>query len=386
MDTAKNLAVMPKPKKEAKPRRERGSGGLSQPFLHANPPSEIWYAKVNGKRRSTGTTIKQEALGKLQKMQGRTAFNMPDPSDLKKIRYEEGRALVLADYKNEDAASLVTKSDGTVTVWGLEHVDAFFSGRPVVDINAEVLQAFVDRRLKDGASPSTVNRNLALLRRMLNLLARDKDIKVPHFPHLKEPDARQGFLENDAFAKLFFALPERLRAFVLFLYTTGCRSGEAKKLRWSQVSLAEKVISVQAEQTKNRKARTIPLCDELVKMLNATPKAKRVGLLFPVGTFRKAWQSACVKAGLGTLDKSSKVNGGYGLYSGLIPHDLRRSAVRNLRKAGFGEVLAMSISGHKTNEVFKRYDITDTTEKVQAVAEIGSSLGQVLKSAKGRKS
>jgi integrase len=216
---------------------------------------------------------------------------------------------------------------------------------------------------------------------MLNLLARDHDFRVPHFPHLKEAKPRQGFLEHADFAKLFAELPERLRCFVLFLYVTGCRTGEAKSLRWNQVDWAERVIKAEAEQTKNNVARSIPLSDEVYACLKKTPEAKRVGVLFPVGTFRKAWQSACVKAGLGTLTKGPQ-NGGYGEYEGLIPHDLRRSAVRNLRRDGVGENLAMSISGHKTAEVFRRYDIIDPSEQVAAVRSIGSSLGQVLNAAK----
>ena len=47
--------------------------------------------------------------------------------------------------------------------------------------------------------------------------------------------------------------------------------------------------------------------------------------------------------------------------------------------------MAMSISGHKTQEVFRRYDIKSTDDQVDAMRRIGSSLGQVLKVRKGRK-
>lgn len=314
-------------------------------------------------------------------MQGRDLLNISDPSELKKIRYEDGRERVLADYANNDAASLVTRKDGSKTVWGLAYLDRFFADRAVVDINAALLQRFVEQRQHDGASNATINRNLALLRRMLNLLAREHDIRVPHFPHLKESEPRQGFLEPRDFAKLIRELPERLRCFILFLYVTGCRTGEAKSLCWNQVDWNERVIRVQADQTKNRVSRSIPVSDEVLAYLRKTPEAKRVGLLFPVGCFRKAWQSACVRAELGKFTKGPQ-NGGYGIYQGLIPHDLRRSAVRNLRRDGVGENLAMSISGHKTAEVFRRYDIVSNEEKLEAVRAIGSSLGQVLKRAK----
>jgi integrase len=179
-------------------------------------------------------------------------------------------------------------------------------------------------------------------------------------------------------------LPERLHTFILFLYSTGCRTGEAKKLHWSQIDWTERVVRVAAEQTKNKKARTIPLSDEVLMLLEETPQAKRIGLLFPFGCFRKAWISACVRAGLGTRTPG-KQNGGYGVYTGIIPHDLRRSAVRNMCKAGVGEVVAMSVSGHRTAEVFRRYNITSTEDQHDAIRRVGSSLGQVLSKLKVKK-
>jgi integrase len=210
-------------------------------------------------------------------------------------------------------------------------------------------------------------------------LAREEELlqTVPYFPKLHEPEARQGFCDVDKFGDLYHHLPERLRTISLFLYTTGCRIGEAKKLRWDQVDWAARVIRVEGLQTKNKTARTIPLTGPVYDRLQAIPEASRAGLLFPVGCFRKAWQSACVKAGLGTLTKGS-TNGGYGTYEGLQIHDFRRSAVRNLRLKGIGETVAMSVSGHKTTEVFRRYNIVVDADKTAAVNLVGADLDQVL--------
>jgi len=102
-----------------------------------------------------------------------------------------------------------------------------------VDITRPLLNTFIEQRRKDGASDAYINRNLALLHKMLSLLAEGQPaLNVPKFPKLKEPDARKGFC---TFAKLYTELPERLRTLVLFLYTTRCRKGEARKLDWSQL-------------------------------------------------------------------------------------------------------------------------------------------------------
>lgn len=356
-----------------KKKRERGEGGLFTIKGSAN-----WYIKVDGKRIATGTPIKAVAIKKLQERMGRVSLGIQSPEELRKLRYEQVRDSLLAEYRNgkQRGHSLVTKADGTETIWGLNHLDKFFAGRSVVQITTDLLREFVALRKKQGASHGTVNRNMGLLRRMLHLARKeDKLQRIPHFPMLEESAPRNGFVNDNQFKKLLVALPVRLRPFVLFLYTTGCRTGEAKQITWEQVHLDERVIRLAGTQTKNATPRTLPLVDMLVTMLRKQKKKK--GLLFPVGNFRKAWTSACIKAGLGTRVKG-KENGNYGTYDGLIPHDLRRSAVRNMIRVGVSQTVAMSISGHKTIAVFQRYDITDERDRQAAMTRVGSSLGQVL--------
>src|SRR5260370_1331019 len=94
------------------------------------------------------------------------------------------------------------------------------------------------------------------------------------------------------------------------------------------------------------------------------------GRVFDGTNLRKYWQRACAKCGLGTL---TEVEGKRDpRYAGLIVHDLRRSAIKNLMKAGVNEKVAMAISGHKTRSVFDRYHIVDETDILEAIRRVQS--------------
>ena len=90
-----------------------------------------------------------------------------------------------------------------------------------------------------------------------------------------------------------------------------------------------------------------------------------------IGDFRKAWNTACVSAGLGHFEKIGERK----IYVGTLIHDLRRSAVRNMLRSGVREKEAMLLSGHRTRSVFDRYhivsedDLKAASEKMQLYLE-----------------
>ncbi len=299
------------------------------------------------------------------------------------MRYANIRAALIQNYVERGNKSLETYADGEHTIWGLKDVDTFFGftkenpGPPVSSITTDTSRQIAAKLLEEGKSNGTVNRSLALLRRMLNIAKEDGKIpNVPKIRMLKPGPARKGFIEQEQFNTLLGHIPAKLKPIITFLYYCGVRVGEASQIGWDQVDLKSAVIRLQPEQTKNASPRTVPLPDTLVTMLESQPHE---GLVFDTTNLRKDWQRACAAAGLGTL---TDVEDSYEKrYDGLLLHDLRRSAVRNLVRAGVPERVAMSISGHKTRAVFDRYNITSEQDVVEAMRRVEALKSGVSNSA-----
>lgn len=183
---------------------------------------------------------------------------------------------------------------------------------------------------------------------------------------LKEAAPRKGFFEYAEFQRLRQELPEYLRPVATMGYYTGMRLGEILTICWDSVDLKGGEIRLNAGETKNDESRTIPLLSELREMLKIerekNPDAEFVFIRShqPIGSFYKAWKSACDRAKL----------------PGLLFHDFRRTGVRNLVRAGVPERVAMAISGHKTQAVFKRYNIVSGRDLKDAATKLESYLGK----------
>ncbi len=355
-------------RKQRRERRERGSGSLRK-----HKGSKNWFIRYylpDGRRieEPTGTPVKQRALALLQKRLAERELGVSPAQDLKKLSYESIRQSLLEDYVMKGRRSL---RNGRLSFGGLSHLDKFFAGKSVAAITSDLVRKFIAARQAEGVQPSTINRSLTLLRRMLNLARIEGKIQtVPYFPTLKENPPRKGFVTHEQFARLLAALPEHLKPLILFLYWCGVRVGEAQKIEWSQVDLNKRQIILLSGQTKNDQPRILPLPDELVAALETVPESNRRGRVFYQGLFRRSWARACERAGLGRRIKNSS---GFPKYEGLLVHDLRRSAVRNLREAGVAETTIMAISVHRTTEVFRRYSIVSAEDLHKAMRQVQAS-------------
>lgn len=342
-----------------KKQRTRGKGSVGK--VTGSPFWYIWY-RSNGKtiRESTRSESKMVAEALLSRRITEAADGIPPAVEEKKFRYEDARAVLLADYEREQRSSLLTRADGKKTICGLVQLDSYFGGRRLAGITPDDVRGFIKQRQDEGAGAAIINRSNALLKRMLVLARREGKLRIiPYVPMLPEPEPREGFLYPKQFAALRDAMPEILRPILTYLYLTGCRVGAAKKVDWSQVIFeGDKVeIALRAKQVKNKRPLLLPLPEDLAAVLRAT--TTRTGSVFCATNLTKAFRKACVAVGLGVWRDPKNHDAGY---DGLTLHDLRRSGVRNLRRAGVSEDIAVKVSGHRTRAIFSRYNIVDSDD------------------------
>jgi integrase len=303
----------------------------------------------------------------LQRRLGEKAIGHLPAAESARVRYEDLRNTLILDYEINGHRSLTRGPDGKPYLTSVKHMDKYFAGWRVNAITVDAIRQYVLSRQKAGASNATINRSLAALKRMFHRAIQDGRIHaMPHIEMLKEAPARRGFVEYGEFQKLRDNLPAHLQPVVTLAFYTGMRLGEIRKLRWEQIG--DGVIRL--SETKNDEPRTVPLNAEVKRLLPRKGAGEYVfGGASPLGQFRKSWWRACIKAGLGKLDER-------GLYDGLIFHDLRRTGVRNLVRAGVSEDVAMKISGHKTRSVFSRYNITSERDLMDAAAKLDRYIAQ----------
>ena len=225
-----------------------------------------------------------------------------------------------------------------------------------------------------------MNRRLQLLGQAFRVAIQSKTLSLaPFIQRLSEVgNERKGFFETADFEAVVAKLPEYLRDFSRFGFLTGWRKGSIESLRWADVG--EDVIYLRAKNSKTRKPETMPLEGELQDIIERRRDAAvlhsenaptrfaefvfhRAGQ--PISSFSQRWASACVSAGLGKM----------------LFHDLRRTASRNIISAGVPQAVAMKITGHRTDSMFRRYAIVNEEQKREALAKTQ----QYLVASAGRK-
>ena len=373
--------------------------------------SSVWWIKYRRNRKSydesSRSTRRKDAVALLQEREGDIVRGRPITPRIGKMTFEDGTADLLSDYTTNRM-----KSYAVVERRIRLHLAKYFEGRRMAEITTADVRAYIAQRQTtatvvvrkarkvtqpDGtvvqlpeqsrpASDAEINRELALLKRMYSLaIQAGRLLYRPHIPMLKENNVRTGFFEQEQLESVLAHLPAALQAVIEFAAITGWRiASEILPIQWRNVDFDAGEVRLDAGTTKNGEGRVFPMTAALRTVLQAQhaehERLKEAGKIEPwvffrivdhrgkpdpkpITSFTKAWKSACRAAGC----------------PGRIPHDLRRTAVRGLVRAGISERVAMQMTGHKTRSVFERYnivsdgDLKDAAKRLDAAARLSMS-------------
>jgi len=251
------------------------------------------------------------------------------------------------------------------------HLTRLLGGKKVVELNqADVDQYRVRRRgevSKRGGppSPTTLDREVELLKRIANYAVKAGKLATSPLAGgklLKEPNARASRIEEEAFGELLRHAPPHLRSVMTIAFDTGMRLKEILRLRWDQVVLTGQrgKIILEAQDTKTRKARIVPLTARAREELQRYPRHLTSRHVFTNPATGKSYEDIGRSFTTATLAADLK---------GLWFHDLRRSYITNARKRGIPESVIMQITGHRTRAVFQRYNIVSEEDLFAAAKQ-----------------
>lgn len=193
---------------------------------------------------------------------------------------------------------------------------------------------------------------------------------------MHEDNVRKGFFEEEQFRAVLKHLPDDLKPVIRTAYITGWRThSEILTRQKRHLDLDTGWLRLEPGGIKNGKGRMFPLTPELEDLLRAQLERSRIleretGRIIPwlfhregnpIKNFRHVWRTACQAAGV--PDR--------------IPHDFRRTAVRNLKRAGVSRSTAMAMTGHLTESVYRRYAVSDETSLKEAAVKLAALHGQM---------
>jgi integrase len=346
--------------KRAKQQKTRGLGLVYQP-KYVDPETgkrktaATWWIQfyVRGVRyrESSRSTNRADAVRLLKHRLSEAAAGKPVGIEVERTTFEELVRILLDDYQANERRSLRRVTGG------VKHLREFFGDYRAIDITDDRINAYIVHRKEQGAANATINRELAALKRAFRLAGR-KAGTPPRFQMLRENNTRKGFFEAEQFQAVLKHLPDELKPVFQVAYITGWRvPSEILTRRWQHVDFEGNWLRLEPGETKNEEGRMFPLIPELREILAAQRERTRqlelvtgrvIPWVFhrdgkPIKDYYTGWDKACRLAG----------------YPDRVPHDLRRTAVRNLERAGVSRSAAMKMTGHKTESIYRRYAIVD---------------------------
>ena len=265
-------------------------------------------------------------------------------------------------YSNYMAAHKTQKTRETDR-YRLKFLLPFFGSLKLSEITPQRVEIYKNARLQ-FVKPSTVNREIALLKAILNFAVKQGIIGVnpiKDVEKMKEPPGRVRYLKPEELAKLLKVSPPYLRAIIQVAVFTGLRKSDLLSLKWDNIDWKNNVIKVHVKKTNE--LRFIPMSDIVKEVLKNLPRDSEYVFTYrgkPIKDIKKSFRTACMKAGI----------------TDFRFHDLRHTFASYLVMNGVDLRTVAELMGHKTLRMVQRYSHLSPEHLKTAVEKIGTILTQ----------
>jgi integrase len=343
-----------------------GDGRVFQP-TRGGQPLPVWYYEIffKGRRKTGRGYLTRKAAAKAlraeRQRKARDEYLAPDVEGLTVKAVLESYLSDLVDRGKKSLPSVKCR---------VRRLTEALGHRRAIDLRTADVEVYRRDRISAGLNRATIDREVEILRAAFRVAQRhERVIRVPFFPSFNAVNVRQGFFEPGQTDQIVRRLPDVLGEIVRFASLTGWRISEILSLQWSSTDLRGR--EVRLATTKNGRPRTLSLTGALLQLVEHRWKARdyrsrsgpamsafvfhrRLGRPVSYSSYRRAFARACDEAGV----------------AGRTTHDFRRTVARDLRRLGVDESTCMSVTGHETNAMFRRYaGIIDPKEQLEALAK-----------------
>lgn len=230
------------------------------------------------------------------------------------------------------------------------HLSGFFGGMTLAEVKPARISEYKSLRRSEGAKTATIARELEVLRHALNLAIREWEwLDRNPFEKVKieKPNNKiERWLSIEEQKRLIGESPEWLREIIVFALNTGLRQSEILLLKWQQIDLSRRILTL--TDAKNKERRSIPLNRTVLELLGSKGRVRHIsGYVFTsyAGTridarnLLRAFYAARKRAKLEDLRF----------------HDLRHTFATRLVQAGVDLYVVKQLLGHKTITMTMRY-------------------------------
>ncbi len=258
---------------------------------------------------------------------------------------------MMEKYLKEHSAINKAPKSYTRDIGLAHHLNGFFGDRILTKITPKDIYEYKLKRRQEGASPRTINYELALMGHAFNLAIKEwewlNENPVRKVSREKENNQRERWLTYEEEEKLLHSSPRWLQELIIFSLETGLRQSEVLNLQWSQIDLFRRTITI-LEQ-KNKSKDVLPLNERAMEVLKARSKIRNIksnlvfyskkGTRIDAANLMRAFRLAVKKSGIPHLRW----------------HDLRHTFATRLAQCGVDLYKIQKLGRWKEISMLSRY-------------------------------